>query len=307
MNLSLKKTPAFGAAILLALSSITAGAQVSGNAQTYSASHVSAEMTKGKLNPSESKPGDTVALRLKDDVKSNGEVVLKKGTTITGIVRNVKRSEAKGEGQSMMAIEWLAPAAQGNTGRDLSFTLQSIMQVNSLYQHEQNEAADDFGLAGNSATPGAIARPARPASGGGGGGLLSSVGGSVAGATAGVATIGSGAIGGVTGSVASTAGSVTSVSSTQAGSQSNAALLNMPSVVAVDHQTSAAIENQLGAASSNPLFKVGHGEMVSAGGSKQSVDIFSHLNNDTVITSPNKNFEITSGAQMQMLVGVRKN
>ena len=41
-------------------------------------------------------------------------------------------------------------------------------------------------------------------------------------------------------------------------------------------------------------------------GLKQSVDLFSHLSNDTVITSPYENFEISSGAQMQLLVGVKK-
>ena len=54
------------------------------------------------------------------------------------------------------------------------------------------------------------------------------------------------------------------------------------------------------------LFKVGHGELVASGGVRESVDLFSHLNNDTVITSPSKNFEISSGARMQLLVGIRK-
>jgi len=59
-------------------------AQVRSVAQANSASRVAAEMTQGRLNPGESKPGDTLAVRLKDDLKSNGSVVLKKGTTITG-------------------------------------------------------------------------------------------------------------------------------------------------------------------------------------------------------------------------------
>ena len=130
-------------------------------------------------------------------------------------------------------------------------------------------------------------------SGAGGGGLLET-----------------GALGGVVGATASVtsnaAGAVTSTSATRSSGQSNAALLRMPSVVAVDHQTSAAIENGLGTSSDGPLFKVGQGQLVTAGGSQQSVDIFSHLSNDTLITSPGKNFEISSGAQMQLLVGVNK-
>src|SRR5689334_9148278 len=80
MNLRSIGTQVFGAAIVLASSGISSNAQVAGSAQSNSATHVAAEMTKGKLNPADSKPGDTVALKLKDDVRSNGEVVLKKGT-----------------------------------------------------------------------------------------------------------------------------------------------------------------------------------------------------------------------------------
>jgi hypothetical protein len=80
----------------------------------------------------------------------------------------------------------------------------------------------------------------------------------------------------------------------------------MPSVVAVDQQSIADIEKSLGAEASNQLFKVGQGTLITSHGSKQSVDLFSHLSNDTVITSQSKDFEISSGAQMQLLVGVNR-
>ncbi len=307
MNLRSVATHALGAAFLLASVTLSSNAQAAGSAQANSATHVAAEMTKGKLNPAESKPGDTVALKLKDDVKSNGEVVLKKGTTITGVVRNVKQAdakaskgEAKGQALSMMEVEWLAPAAQGKAAQNLSIALQSVTQVNPIYQHEHSSSAsDDFGFAGGGAASTAVARPVSN-SGGQGGGLLGGVGGTL-GATGGLAT---GAVGGVGSGVGSVSGAATPA--TRASGQSNVALLSMPSVVAVDHQTSSAIESSLGTASSGQLFKVGHGELVTAGGSQQSVDLFSHLSNDTVITSPGKNFEISSGAQMQLLVGVNR-
>jgi hypothetical protein len=257
-------------------------AQVTGSAQSSSASRVAAEVTKGKLNPAESKPGDSVVVRLKDDVKSNGEVIVKKGTSITGVVRNVKRAEANGRVQSMMEIEWLAPAGQGKAAQSLSFALQSVTQVNPIYKFEQeNAAANDFGLGGGGPASAPNARPVR--------------------------TSGSSASsGGLLGDAGSTSGSaVNAASSAHARSQSNTALLKMPMVVAVDHQTSSAIESSLGA-SSGALFNVGHGQLVTSNGSKQSLDIYSHLNNDTVITSSSKDFEISSGAQMQMLVGVNK-
>jgi hypothetical protein len=67
--------------------------------------------------------------------------------------------------------------------------------------------------------------------------------------------------------------------------RSNVALLSMPSVVAVDQQTSANLETTLGSETSGQLFKVGDGQLVSLNGSKQSVELYSHLTNDTVITS----------------------
>lgn len=296
MNLRSIGINVLNAMVIVALMGLNSNAQVGGSAQASSATHVAAEMTKGKLNPSETKPGDKVAMRLKDDVKSNGNVVLKKGTTIEGVVKDVKRvdgkGQAKGQAQSMMEIEWLAPAAQGRAAQQLSIALQSVTQVSSMYQHNQEASANDWPISsrGSASGSGSIAGSA----GSMGGGLLSGVGatvGGVAGATTSVAS-----------DVTAGAGSVT-----HASGQSNAALLSMPSVVAVDHQTTASLENTFGMSSSNQqLFKVGRGELVSAGGSKQSVDIFSHLSNDTVITSQSRNFEISSGAQMQVLVGVNK-
>jgi hypothetical protein len=307
MSLRFKGTHVAGAVVLLAATTLASHAQVNGSAHANSASHVAAEMTKGKLTSAESKPGDTVAIKLKDDVRSNGEVILKKGATLTGVVRSVKRADTKGESKteskgqavSMIEIEWLAPAVQSRAAQSLSFALQSVTQVNPIYQHEQSELfGDDFGLAGSgssSATSSAVARPARNSSAGG-----------FLGAPAAIATSATSAGGATAAGVASAAGTVASTSSSAASGRSNVALLSMPSVVAVDQQTSSSIESTLGTSSSGQLFRVGHGELVSAGGSKQSVDLYSHLSNDTVITSPAKNFEISSGAQMQMLVGVNR-
>jgi hypothetical protein len=268
------------AAILATLAPLPSYAQVNGAAHANSASHISAEIAKGRLNPAESKPGDTVAIKLKDDVRSNGEVILKKGAIITGVIRNVRRADPKGElngpAQSMMEIEWLAPAVLGRTPRSLSFALQSVMQVNPIYRHEQSDLlADDIGREGGGRSSSPAARPVRAGSNG----LLGSV---------------------------SAADTVTPASSNVASGRSNVALLSMPSVVAVDRQTSSTIESTLGTSSSGQFFRVGHGELISAIGSKQSVDLYSHLSNDTVITS-GRNFEISSGAQIQMLVGVNRN
>jgi len=241
------------AAILFASLAVVAYAQVKTPAHTNSAAtHVAAEMTKGSLNPAASKPGDMVAITLKEDVRSNGEIVFKKGTTITGVIKNVSRAEGKGdwksEAQSLIEIEWVVPSPQGRGVQSASFALQSVIQINHVTEGAQNNSSDDLNFV----------RAAVP------------------------------------------------TSSPAVNGRSNVALLSMPSVVAVDQQTSVSIDTTLGTQTSGQLFKVGHGQLVSPGGSKESVELYSHLTNDTVITSPSGNFEISSGAQMLMLVGVNR-
>jgi hypothetical protein len=245
-----------GAALCFALLGLNGQAQAKRKVRppapvsANSASHVGAEMTKGSLKPSETKPGDEVAVRLKDDVKANGDVVLKKGSTISGVVRDVKSIESKGQPQSMVQIDWFAPPLQGKVARQLSVALQSVTPVNPVSAQAQFEKVNNSGL--------------------------------------------------------SSVNALRNVAAARAPASSNAAMLNMPSVTAVDTKTAISLESNFGASSSEKLFKVGHSEWITAGGSKQSVELFSHLSNDTMITSPSKDFEISNGAQMQLLVGVSK-
>jgi hypothetical protein len=236
-----------GATMCLVLIGLNAEAQRKSNVPANSASHVPAEMTRGRLKPSETKPGDGVALRLKDDLKANGEIVLKKGTPIAGVVRNVKHVETKGQAQSMMQIEWFAPPLQGKTARHLSILLQSVTQTDSVTGKPQSEDVGQSGFSG--------------------------------------------------------ADALRNETAARKTAQPNAALLNMPSVMPVDTTTATSLESNFGPSHSQ-LFKVGRSEWTT-GGSKQSVELFSHLSNDTMITS-STDFEISRGAQMQLLVGVSK-
>jgi hypothetical protein len=239
-------------AVVIASIGVVCYAQRSSPAHANSASHVAAELMNGNLNPSVSKPGDIVGIRLKEDVRSNGEIIFRKGTTITGIVRSVSRAEGKGDWKSgdpsIIDIGWLTPAPQGRGVQGVSFALQSVIQPNRESEYESKNPSDDLNFV----------RAGVPNS-------WNAVNG-----------------------------------------RSNVALLSMPSVVAVDQQTSGNIETTLGGETPGQLFKVGHAQLASLNGSKDPVELYSHLTNDTVITSPSNDFEISSGAQMQMLVGVNR-
>jgi len=268
----------------------TPTAQSVARADAQSESRVSAEMVKGKLNPETSKPGDEIAIRLNEDVKSNGQVLLKKGSTVKGVVRKVNRAEkkraAKANGtaqtsaQSMLELEWITPGVSGAAAsQQLNLALQSVVYTNPLYAHQQEQ----------SSTAPAFASPApAPARSGSGGVGVGVVGGVVGGATSSVSSIGGG-LG------AQSAGSVGAVA------QSQAHLARPTSINPVSAETATVLQNNFGVAG-GPLFLVGSGQAISSAGTASSIDIFSRMSNDAVITSPSRDFEISSGAQMQLLV-----
>lgn len=302
-----------------------------GQAQFESATQVMAELVHGKLSPSSSKPGDTITLKLMQDVKSDGEVLIKKGSTIQGVVTSVSnastgskaqgqaQSSAQSSAQSGLAISWIAPALQGHAEQSLIVALQSVNQVSPFFrQNQEGQAGDDLMAMGASdsrigatgqAAPSRAPRTAAP-----GPGLLGAATGTVAQATGSV----SGALGS-TGQTAGAAGATASstASSTLSGLGTTGAVNHSGDLSAeirsavfqpepADSQTTAMLQHQLGLRSAATFFRVGQGQVVTAGGDRRQLNLFSEMNNDTVVSSPSKNFEITSGAQMQLLVGVRK-
>src|SRR5690242_16499865 len=128
-----------------------------------SAATVSAEVIKGKLNPARSKPGDEVTLKLKDDLKSNGDVVLRKGTAVTGVVRHVA--------QSLIDVEWMTPASRYGKSHDLMIAIQSVTQASSASSQDADVDPDaapspiSSGAAGlvNAALPARAASPSNEA------------------------------------------------------------------------------------------------------------------------------------------------
>lgn len=282
--------------------------------QADATSKVSAELVKGKLNPSTSKPGDQVTVRTTNDVKSNGQVVLRKGTEINGIVRSVKQADAKGDAkgnaaaQSMMQVEWLPPTGSAASTQQLNFALQSVAYTNPLYAHQQQDAAAEANNEVFAAAPRPAPRPSAPAATpSSGGGLLGGAGATVSGALSGTTSTTLGSTGTAIGDLAGGTGVIAGqgAAAAKATGSGNAGLLAMPSLIPVNSQTASSLQNNFGV-SSNQLFMVGHGQSISAGGTPSSMDIFSHMSNDAVITSPSRNFEVGSGAQMDFLVNARR-
>lgn len=165
-----------------------------------------ATLTK-PLDVKKNKPGDEVVARVTKDVKSDGRVVLRKGSTLIGHVTEAK-ARGKGESQSVLGLAF--DRAVTKDGHEIPVNL--AIQAVAASQSTLSAAAGDDGVMGSAGSAGSltgsaggVAPPARS-----GGGLLGGVGSTVSGAT--------NAVGSVAGTAGSTAGATVDSTTHAAGS-----------------------------------------------------------------------------------------
>jgi hypothetical protein len=175
--------------------------------QLQAGSTVQAELTK-PVDARKCKLGDEVLARTTQDVKSNGQTVLPKGSKIIGHVTDVQARE-KGQQQSHMAIAFDRAILKNGTQVPMPLTLQAIGSSPA----SASAAMDDSAMAGSMAddnvsgmATGAGATGSRAARGTLGGvastsGRVVNTAGSTAGGTLnGVHSAGEGVAGGLTAS-----------------------------------------------------------------------------------------------------------
>ncbi len=109
--------------------------------QLQSGSTVQAELIKS-VDARKSKKGDEVVAKTTQDVKSNGQTVLPKGSKIVGQVTDVRARE-KGQQESHMAIAFDHAILKNGTQVPMAFTLQAIGSS------QTNAAMDDSRMAGS--------------------------------------------------------------------------------------------------------------------------------------------------------------
>src|SRR6202163_2634554 len=159
-----------------------------GNAQAASASRlqsgstVQAELSK-PVDVRKNKPGDEVIAKPTQDVKSDGKVVLPKGSKIVGKVTQAQ-ARAKGQDESQLGIAFDHAILKDGTQMPMSFAIQAVGSSESA---ASAAAMDDSGMmAGNA------------------GGMASGSGSGAAGSRGGLV----GGVGSTAGGVANTTGSV---------------------------------------------------------------------------------------------------
>lgn len=175
--------------------------QVSAANQLKGGSTVQAELTK-PVDVRKNKPGDEVIAKTMQDVKSDGRVVLPKGSKIVG---RVTQAQARGKGQeeSQLGMSFDHAILRDGTRMPVAFTIQAISRSEAAAAAD----TDSLSAGGNAGGMTSAAGNGGMQNRGGLGGLTSTAGGVVntAGSTAGATLNTAGNPGaGVTGSLGAT-------------------------------------------------------------------------------------------------------
>jgi hypothetical protein len=200
-------------------------AQVAEGSQLHSGSTVQAELVK-PVDARKNKVGDEVIAKTTQDVKSEGRVVVPKGSKLVGHVTEVK-AHSKEQATSTLGIAFDHTILRNGTEMPLALSIQAIGRSQaSVAAMEADTMASGAGSMGSSTAP---------ASGGGGvlGGVRSTAGGVVntAGSTAGGVVSSAGAAGGaVSGSLSANSQGVVGLPglslSSQTTSSANASVIS---------------------------------------------------------------------------------
>ena len=159
------------------------GAQATAANQVAAGSTIQATLAK-PVDARKNKAGDEVVAKTTEDVKSNGQVVIPKGSKIIGHVTEVK-ARGKGESDSTIGIAFDRATMKDGREMPLSATIQAIARS------EENASAATMGDQSSMAGPSA-------------GGMSSGRGGATGGVMGGTART----VGAATGTVANTTNTV---------------------------------------------------------------------------------------------------
>src|SRR5713101_534490 len=178
--------------------------QVSAANQLAAGSTVQAELTK-PVDVRKNKPGDEVVAKTTQDVKSDGHVVIPKGSKIVGRVTQAQ-ARAKGQEESQLGMAFDHAVLKDGTQMPVAFTIQAIGRSESEAAAATAAETDGMMAGGNAGGMTSAGGNAGMQGRGGLGGVTSTAGGVVnsAGSVAGGAVNTAGVAGGVTGNLGAT-------------------------------------------------------------------------------------------------------
>ena len=215
---------------------VSPSAAAEANASASASSAISGQTVPAQLSKPvdarKNKPGDEVVAKTTQDVKSNGQVVIPRGSKIMGRVTEAK-ARTKGQNQSSLSLAFDRAILNNGTNVPVSFAVQAIGSSTMGVQAEEQPLAASAGSASMAAPTAARAS----------GGLVGGVG-----ATAGGVTNTAAETGSATGSLSSASG-VGGVASVPLSATSQG-VVGMPSLNLVS-ATSSSTANKITSNSSN--------------------------------------------------------
>jgi len=159
-----------------------------------------AELTKS-LDAQKAKPGDEVTAKVTEDVKSNGKVVVHKGSHLVG---HVTEAQARGKDHAQSALGIAFDKAVLKGGQEMAFN-GTVQAIAPPARGALAGAGDESTMVGGGAAP----RAGGGSRSGGGGGLLGGVGSTATGVVPGVTSTAGAATGGaVNGTLGGAGGAV---------------------------------------------------------------------------------------------------
>ena len=168
------------------------GAQATASNQVVAGSTIQATLTK-PVDARKNKAGDEVVAKTTEDVKSNGKVVIPKGSKIIGHVTEAK-ARGKGESDSMVGIAFDRATLKDGREMPLSATIQAVARSEDSAAASM---ADESSMAGGSAGGMSSGRAAAPGAMGSGRGV-GAITGTVANTTSAVGSAAGGTVSGAT-------------------------------------------------------------------------------------------------------------
>lgn len=167
---------------------------------------IQAQLTKA-LDAKKAKSGDEVTAKATQDVKSNGQVIIRKGSTLVGHVTQAQ-ARSKDNAESKLGVVFDRAMLKDGSAVTLNAMVQALAAAQTA---PASIASDDIGMAG-----GSVSAPQPRMGGGGMGGVTGAVGSTVGGVTntaGSVAGSATGAVGGtVNGAGAAAGGTLNSAS-----------------------------------------------------------------------------------------------
>jgi hypothetical protein len=129
---------------------VSPSAAAEANTSASASSAISGQTVPAQLSKSvdarKNKPGDEVVAKTTQDVKSNGQVVIPRGSKIVGHVTEAK-ARAKGQNESSLGLAFDHAILKNGTNVPVSFAVQAIGSSTMVAQAEEEPLAASAGSA----------------------------------------------------------------------------------------------------------------------------------------------------------------